>query len=47
MLINGAEPIRAKIKEIVPQYSFQETRLQHDGSEAPAEAHFKRGAGHG
>ncbi len=44
--INGAASVRDKIKEIVPQYSFQEAPLNQEISKARAEAHFKKAAGH-
>ncbi len=46
MFTNGAEPIRAKIKEIVPQYSFQQLPVKQEISKARAEGHFKKAAGH-
>ncbi len=46
MFINGAEPIRAKIKEIVPQYSFQRPPRKQEISTARAEGYFQKAAGH-
>src|SRR5713101_9869915 len=44
--INGAAPVRDKIKEIVPQYSFQQPPRKQEISKAQAEGHFKKAAGH-
>ncbi len=46
MSIDGAAPIRAKIKEIVPEYCFQTDRLRQAGNELPAVSHFRAVAGH-
>jgi len=46
MSVDGAAPIRAKIKEIVPQYSFQSNHLIKNAGKTNAEAHFKKAAGH-
>jgi FlaA1/EpsC-like NDP-sugar epimerase len=44
--INGAASVRDKIKEIVPQYSFQEAPLKQEISKARAEGYFQKAAGH-
>jgi FlaA1/EpsC-like NDP-sugar epimerase len=46
LFINGTTPIRAVIKKIVPQYSFQESPLNREGGDARAEAHLEKVAGH-
>jgi len=46
MSIDGAAPIRSKIKEIVPEYSFHEDPKQKTVSEPPAESHLQKAAGH-
>jgi FlaA1/EpsC-like NDP-sugar epimerase len=46
MSIDGAAPIRSKIKEIVPEYSFYEDLKQKTVSEPPAESHLQKAAGH-
>jgi FlaA1/EpsC-like NDP-sugar epimerase len=46
MSIDGAAPIRAKIKEIVPEYSFQELLTEEKVSELPVESRLKKAAGH-
>jgi len=45
MSVDGAAPVRAKIREIVPEYSFQtnDSRQTHD--ESIAERHFRAVAG--
>src|SRR5204863_4738724 len=46
MSIDGAAPVRAKIKEIVPEYSFRE-KLKHERiNELSAESHLTKAAGH-
>jgi len=45
MSIDGAAPIRAKIKEIVPEYSFHENVKQERVSELPAKSHLQKAAG--
>ena len=47
MFINGAEPIRSKIKEIVPEYVFREERALQNGEKVLAKRHLKRAAGAG
>lgn len=46
MSLDGAAPIRAKIKEIVPGYRFQENPAVGKVSEAPARVPMKKAAGH-
>ncbi|OLE75117.1 hypothetical protein AUG19_06485 [archaeon 13_1_20CM_2_54_9] len=46
MSVNGPAPVRAKIKQIVPQYSFQETSLNQQVSKAPSGPYFQKAAGH-
>jgi FlaA1/EpsC-like NDP-sugar epimerase len=46
MSIDGAAPIRSKIKEIIPEYSFQEVLTEEKVSERPVEPHLKKAAGH-
>src|SRR5712664_4739074 len=46
MSVNGPAPVRAKIKEIVPQYSFQEASLKQEVSKAPSGPYFQKAAGH-
>jgi FlaA1/EpsC-like NDP-sugar epimerase len=45
MSIDGAAPIRAKIKEIVPEYCFESDKLRQKGNESPAARHFRAVAG--
>lgn len=45
MSIDGASPIRAKIKEIVPQYAYQEPSLQRNLAEAVSGSYFQKAAG--
>lgn len=47
MTLNGAEPIRAKVKEIVPEYSYQPAHQGGEDSEGIAPAVLQRAAGHG
>jgi FlaA1/EpsC-like NDP-sugar epimerase len=46
MSVNGPAPVRAKIQEIVPQYSFQEASLKQEVSKAPSGSYFQKAAGH-
>jgi len=46
MCIDGAAPVRAKMKEIVPEYSFQTDNSGQNGDESVAERHFRVVAGH-
>jgi len=45
MSIDGAAPIRAKIKEIVPEYRFETDKLKQNGDESLAVRHFRAVAG--
>lgn len=45
MSIDGAAPIRAKIKEIVPEYCFEIDKLKQNGDESPVPRHFRAVAG--
>jgi FlaA1/EpsC-like NDP-sugar epimerase len=45
MSIDGAAPIRAKIKEIVPEYCFAIDTLKQNGAESLAARHFRAVAG--
>jgi FlaA1/EpsC-like NDP-sugar epimerase len=45
MSIDGAAPIRAKIKEIVPEYCFEIDKLRQKGDESLAARHFRAVAG--
>jgi len=44
--VDGAAPIRAKIKEIVPEYSFEASNSKPNGDESHRESHFRTAAGH-
>jgi FlaA1/EpsC-like NDP-sugar epimerase len=44
--VDGAAPIRAKIKEIVPEYSFEASKPKQNGDESRRESHFRTAAGH-
>ena len=46
MSIDGAAPIRSKMKEIVPEYSFDEDSKQEETTEMPAESQLQKAAGH-
>jgi len=46
MCVDGAAPVRAKMKEIVPDYSFQTDNSGQNGDESVAERHFRVAAGH-
>lgn len=46
MTVDGPAPVRAKIKEIVPEYSYQPSRSNQSGGEASAESRFRAVAGH-
>jgi FlaA1/EpsC-like NDP-sugar epimerase len=45
MSIDGAAPIRSKIKEIVPEYSFNEDPKQKKVGELPVESHLHKAVG--
>jgi FlaA1/EpsC-like NDP-sugar epimerase len=44
--IDGAAPIQSKMKEIVPEYSFDKNLPQEKLSEPPAGSHLQKAAGH-
>ena len=44
--IDGAAPIRAKIKEIVPEYTFHETTVKQGNDVLPPERRLRAVAGH-
>lgn len=46
MSVDGAAPVRAKIKEIVPEYSIQTDDSRQAVDESLAEHHFRAAAGH-
>jgi len=46
MSINGAAPVRARIKEIVPEYTFQQDATAGKVSDVHADARMKKAAGH-
>jgi len=46
MSIDGAAPIRSKIKEIVPEYNFHEHLEQKEVSEPAVKSHLHKTAGH-
>jgi FlaA1/EpsC-like NDP-sugar epimerase len=46
MSIDGAAPVRAKIREIVPEYSFNEDFKQEKVGESSVESHLHKTAGH-
>jgi hypothetical protein len=43
--VDGAAPIRSKIKEIVPEYSFQASGSKESGSETQTKGRFRAAAG--
>jgi len=45
MSVNGAAPIRSKIKEIVPEYSFHDSSSRESSVEKLAEGYFRAAAG--
>jgi FlaA1/EpsC-like NDP-sugar epimerase len=47
MSIDGAAPIRKKMKEIVPEYNFDEKLEQDKVSDLPVESHLQRAVGQG
>lgn len=46
LTLDGAAPIRAKIKEIVPEYSFQTDNSRPTSNKSSAELRFRAVAGH-
>jgi len=47
MGVDGAEPVRRKIKEIVPEYSYQSNDLPNDSAARRKPAVLQQAAGHG
>jgi FlaA1/EpsC-like NDP-sugar epimerase len=47
MKVDGAAPVRAKIKEIVPEYSFQTNISSQTCDDSYTEHRFRAVAGHG
>jgi FlaA1/EpsC-like NDP-sugar epimerase len=45
MCVDGAAPVRAKMKEIVPEYSFQNDASGENGDKSDGERHFRVVAG--
>jgi len=45
MSVDGAAPVRSKIKEIVPEYSFQTSGSTESGPETVPKSHFRAVAG--
>jgi len=46
MTVDGAAPIRSKIREIVPEYTFNDNKAKPNGDESLAERQFRAVAGH-
>jgi FlaA1/EpsC-like NDP-sugar epimerase len=46
MSLDRAAPIRSKIKEIVPEYTFHANNAKQSGDESLAEHHLRAAAGH-
>ena len=46
MCVDGAAPVRSKMKEIVPEYSFETDNSRQNGEKSVAERHFRVVAGH-
>ena len=46
LTLDGTAPVRAKIKEIVPEYSLMENPRALDVSKAPVDALLKKAASH-
>jgi FlaA1/EpsC-like NDP-sugar epimerase len=45
MSIDGAAPVRAKIKELVPEYNFHDNKTRQNGDDLIEERHFRAVAG--
>jgi FlaA1/EpsC-like NDP-sugar epimerase len=45
MTVDGAAPVRAKVKEIVPEYTFHEAVISWEEHLAPAKRHLDRAVG--
>jgi hypothetical protein len=41
MSVDGAAPVRAKIKEIVPEYTFPDNKTRQNGDDLRGERHFR------
>ena len=46
LTIAGAAPVRAKMKEIVPEYTFHDNKAKQDTNKPIAERQFRAVAGH-
>src|SRR6266851_2153464 len=46
MSVDGAAPVRAKIKEIVPEYDFHDNKTKPNSDESLAGGRFRAAAGH-
>src|SRR6266700_4311669 len=46
LTIDGASPIRAKIRDIVPEYTYHDNKAKQNGDESLPERHFRAVAGH-
>lgn len=46
LTIDGAMPIRTKIKEIVPEYTFHANKAKQVSDESPVARHYRATAGH-
>jgi len=46
LTIDGASPIRAKIRDIVPEYTFNDNKAKLDSRKPQAERHLRAVAGH-
>jgi FlaA1/EpsC-like NDP-sugar epimerase len=46
LTIDGASPIRAKIRDIVPEYTFNDNKAKQDSAESSGERQFQVAAGH-
>ena len=47
MSVDGAAPVRVKMKEIVPEYSFLENAGGQEDDKAPVEISVRKAAAHG
>src|SRR5713226_2539453 len=46
LTVDGVAPIRAKMKEIVPEYTFHDNKAKQNSDESLAERQFRSAAGH-
>jgi FlaA1/EpsC-like NDP-sugar epimerase len=46
LTVDGASPIRAKIREIVPEYTFGDNKAKQNTGESSGEGQFRAAAGH-